>query len=271
MKELNFTKMHALGNDFIIIDNTKGKYKFTKNEIIKLANRNLGVGFDQMLVVGSPSSEDIDFNYSIFNADGSEVSQCGNGARCFARFVLAKGLTSKRAIKISTNNSVIGLSINNDNSVSADMGYAIFTPKDIPFIADKELLTYSLLGLQFGVCSVGNPHCTLIVDDINKVNVNKIAKQLIKDSRFPKQINVGFMQIITPNKVKLRVYERGAGETLACASGACAGVVYGVRLGLLAESVMVNLLGGELKISYKNKGKICTTGEAVFVFDGKII
>ncbi len=271
MKKINFTKMHALGNDFIIIDNTKDKYSFTKDEVIELAQRNLGIGFDQMLIVEKSHKDSIDFNYRIFNANGSEVYQCGNGARCFARFVLTKGLTSKKQIKISTNNSVISLNINNDNSVTADMGYAIFTPKNIPFIANKKALTYNLLGYKIGVCSVGNPHCTIIVNDINKVNVAKIAKQLMHDSHFPEQVNVGFMQIITANKIKLRVYERGAGETLACASGACASVVYGVRLGLLTDNVLVNLHGGELKISYKEQNKIYITGAAVFVFDGKTL
>lgn len=269
MKKFNFTKMHALGNDFMLVNNINYKYIFTNDDIIKLANRNLGVGFDQLLVVQKDNSANIDFNYRIFNADGSEVSQCGNGARCFAKFVVAQGLTDKKQIVVSTNSGILKLTINDDDTVSVDMGNVIFNPSDIPFISNKQQLTYNLQSYDMGICSLGNPHCTIIVADVDITDVAKIGQKLMFDEHFPEQVNVGFMQIVNNNEIKLRVYERGAAETLACGSGACAAVVYGMRLGLIKDEILVNLRGGTLQIKYHNN-KVFMRGEAVFVYDGNI-
>ena len=262
--------MHALGNDFIIIDQTQKKYNLNSPTIKQLANRHTGIGFDQLLIIEKSRDIQADFYCRIFNADASEVSQCGNGVRCFARFVYEKGLSNKKHLRILTKTGLMLVDIADDKTVRVNMGLPSFKPTALPFIADKTQLTYQLLDYKFGIASMGNPHCTLLVDDINAIDVAHIGALLMNNQHFPEQVNVGFMQIIDRHHIKLRVYERGVGETLACGSGACAAVTYGVRLGQLDNTVTVHLKGGNLEINYFDNQAVFMQGEAVFVFDGKI-
>lgn len=270
LKGYQFTKMHALGNDFVLIDHISQQHLLTKANIIALANRKTGIGFDQLLVVENSHQTGVDFHCRIFNADGSEVGQCGNGVRCFARFVYEKGLSHKKQIIVSTHWGLMQVEILPNNEVKVDMGLPVFSPAQIPYIANGEQLTYQLENHKFGLTNIGNPHCTLLVDDIDNVEVNKIGHFLMAHQNFPEQVNVGFMQVINKNTIKLRVYERGVGETQACGSGACAAMSYGVRLGLLNTEVCVHLPGGRLVIVYQQGGHIMMTGEAVFVYDGQL-
>ncbi len=282
MTSLNFTKMHALSNDFMVIDQTCFDYQLNKTTIQKLANRHTGVGFDQLLIVEKSNNPQADFHYRIFNADASEVAQCGNGVRCFARFVLEKGLSSKKQMTVSTNAGLMQIAVLADDSVRVDMGFPNFEPKDVGFVLNAKntkntensnneaKLTYHLAGQSFGITDIGNPHCTLVVKDIKTAEVEKIGVLLMSHPNFKNRVNVGFMQIINQNQIKLRVYERGVGETKACGSGACAAVSYGVRLGLLSADVLVNLLGGDLNIHYDLGGTITMQGEAIFVYDGVV-
>lgn len=270
MKQLQFTKMQALGNDFMIIDQTQNNYQLDKQAITELANRKTGVGFDQLLINSNNTNPKADFYCSIFNADGSEVGQCGNGIRCFARFVYEQGLTDKKHLKIATNTGLIVADILDDKRVKIDMGLVKFTPKLVPYLSDKEQITYQINSYKFGISNVGNPHCTLLVDDVKTAKVDKIGYFLMKHLRFPKQVNVGFMQIVNKNEILLRVYERGVGETQACGSGACAAVSYGSRLGQLESDVKVHLPGGDLQIKYQLDQNIIMEGEAVFVYKGEI-
>ena len=270
MTILNFTKMHALGNDFMIIDNTKSSINLSLDDIVFFANRNKGVGFDQLLMVGRPSSSSIDFNCSIFNADGSRVYQCGNGIRCFASFVFYKKLTNKKYIKISIGDVEVNVSIKSKNVAVIDMGIPIFNPTEVPFLSASVDINYHLLGYKFGVCSLGNPHASIIVDNVDDIDVDKIGKLFTNDKHFPKQVNVSFMQIISKNEIKLRVYERGVGETLACGSGCCAAVIYGIRTKkLVKKNVIAHLPGGDLQVSYDG-GSVFLEGETVFVYEANI-
>lgn len=270
MQSLCFSKMHALGNDFAIIDQTKIDYKLDKKTILALSNRRSGIGFDQLLVVESPKKDGVDFHYRIFNADGSEVNQCGNGARCFALFVRKKGLTNKKQLAISTNTELIQVEVLNDNNVQVDMGRPSFSPKAVPFSSPEEQLTYTIDSYQFGITNIGNPHCTFLVNDLQNAKVAKIGAFLNTCVLFPKGVNVGFMQIINKNNIKLRVYERGVGETSACGSGAGAAVGYGVRLNLLNNQVTAQLNGGNLIINYCLGENIIIQGEATFIYEGEI-
>jgi len=264
---INFTKMHGLGNDFMVVDNTAGNITFTESSVKSLADRNFGVGFDQLLVV--ESSDNVDFRYVIYNSDGSEVEQCGNGARCFARFVQEKRLSSSNPINVETKSGVISLFVNNDNTVRVDMGMPIFAPSDIPLLLEQNS-TYQVEGYEVGCVSMGNPHCVLIVDDVENTDVEVIGKLIQNSSLLPNQANIGFMQIINENEVILRVYERGAGETLACGSGACAAVVFGSHQGLLSNSVTTHLRGGDAVIEYEQNSNVFLSGPAEFVFEGQI-
>ena len=273
--QLNFTKMHGLGNDFMVVDNITQNIYFSSEQITKLADRNFGIGFDQLLVVEAPYDPEIDFHYRIFNADGSEVQQCGNGARCFARFVRLKGLTNKNKIAVSTQSGNIILYIEKDGQVTVNMGVPQLEPAKIPFKANNPEKTYLLQAGEHnvlaGAVSMGNPHCVLIVDDVKTAAVESIGPLLESHERFPERANIGFMQIVTPNSIKLRVYERGAGETLACGTGACAAVVVGILQGKLANQVEVELPGGKLNISWQGEGTpVKMTGPAEHVFDGQI-
>ncbi|QBG36211.1 diaminopimelate epimerase [Litorilituus sediminis] len=272
---VNFSKMHGLGNDFLVLDNVTQNVYLSNEQIAKLADRNFGVGFDQLLVVEPPYDPDLDFHYRIFNADGSEVGQCGNGARCFARFVRMKGLCNKSKIKVSTSTGKMTLFVERDGNISVSMPVPQFEPAKIPFTAQKQEGTYILRAesetVLCGVVSLGNPHCVVTVDDVENTDVAGLGKELSEHERFPKQANVGFMEVVAPNQVKLRVYERGAAETLACGSGACAAVVIGQMQKKLAKQVTVELPGGKLRIFWKGPGHpVKMSGPAAHVFDGQL-
>lgn len=272
---VNFTKMHGLGNDFVVIDNVTQNVFFNQEVISRLADRNFGIGFDQFLVVEPPYDPELDFHYRIFNADGSEVEQCGNGARCFARFVVNKGLTNKRSIGVSTKSGKIVLHVENDGQVTVNMGVPVFEPSKVPFRAKKAEKTYILRDgeqtIFAGVVSMGNPHCVIEVDDISQAPLETVGRSMEKHERFPQKVNVGFSQIIDPQHIKLRVFERGVGETLACGTGACAAMVVGRQQGKLDETVNVDLPGGRLRIQWQGEGKpVKMTGPATIVFDGQV-
>lgn len=272
---INFSKMHALGNDFVIIDGITQNFFITPEIVKKLSNRKTGIGFDQLLLVEPPYSPDVDFHYRIFNADGGEVGQCGNGARCFARFVELKKLTYKKSIKVSTLKQLLTLDIKMDNSILVELNEPIFEPKEIPFKALKEEKNYllPLLGqtLLISVVSVGNPHCIIQTDNVADLNIEHLGAAIETHERFPEKTNVGWMQVISRSLIRLRTFERGVGETLSCGSNACAAVAVARHLNLVDESVTVQLLGGQLKIRWKGKGhSLFMEGDAVHVFDGAV-
>lgn len=272
---MNFSKMHGLGNDFLMLDNVTQNIYLSNEKIMQLADRNFGVGFDQLLVVEPPYDPDLDFHYRIFNADGSEVSQCGNGARCFARFVKMKGLINRNKIRVSTQSGKMTLFIERDGNVTVNMPIPQLEPSQIPFNAQKKEGTYILRTEEetvfCGAVSMGNPHCVIEVENIAEAPVNTLGKELSIHERFPEGANIGFMEVVSPELVKLRVYERGAGETLACGSGACAAVVVGQLQKKLAKQVMVELPGGKLKVFWKGPGNpVKMTGPAQHVFDGQL-
>ncbi|WP_169786143.1 diaminopimelate epimerase [Enterobacteriaceae endosymbiont of Donacia crassipes] len=273
---MKFTKMHALGNDFIIINNIKNTLILTKDIIKKLSNRYLGIGCDQLLLIESSFNKNIDFNYRIFNSDGNEVEQCGNGARCLALYLKIKKLICKKKICVSTKNRVIYLKIINNKMISVNMGIPLFNPKDIPFITNSIKNTYKIYFqnkyIYFNIVSLGNPHCIIQVNDVLKTPVSLIGSFLENHIVFPQKINVGFMQYIDINNIKLRVFERGVGETNACGSGACAAVAIGIKKNILSEKVYVNLRGGIITIIWKgNKNNLFMIGDAKYIYDGKII
>lgn len=272
---VNFSKMHGLGNDFLVLDNVTQNVFLSPEQITKFANRNFGVGFDQLLIVEPPYDPDLDFHYRIFNADGSEVGQCGNGARCFAKFVRMKGLCNKHKIKVSTSTGKMNLHIERDGNISVTMPVPQFEPSKIPFNAQKTEGTYILRSesetVLCGVVSMGNPHCVVTVDSVVDADVESLGKELSTHERFPEDANVGFMEIVSANYIKLRVYERGAAETLACGSGACAAVVVGYMQKKLAKQVTVELPGGKLRIFWQGPGHpVKMSGPATHVFDGQI-
>ncbi|EPA0707594.1 diaminopimelate epimerase [Serratia marcescens] len=272
---MQFSKMHGLGNDFMVVDAVTQNVYFSPELIRRLADRHLGVGFDQMLVVEPPYDPELDFHYRIFNADGSEVAQCGNGARCFARFVRLKGLTNKRDIRVSTQTGRMVLSVTDDDLVCVNMGEPNFDPQAVPFRAAKAEKTYIMRAAEqtvlCGVVSMGNPHCILQVDDVKTAKVELLGPVLEGHERFPERANIGFMQVVSRDHIKLRVYERGAGETQACGSGACAAVAVGIQQELLSEEVHVELPGGSLHIRWKGPGNpLFMTGPATHVYDGFI-
>ncbi|MCG9598596.1 diaminopimelate epimerase [Vibrio sp. Isolate25] len=271
----HFSKMHGLGNDFMVVDCITQNIFFSPDLIRRLADRHTGVGFDQLLVVEAPYDPETDFHYRIFNADGSEVEQCGNGARCFARFVRMKGLTNKYSISVSTKKGKMVLNIEEDDQVTVNMGVPEFEPSKIPFKAKQTEKTYILRAedktLFCGAVSMGNPHVVTVVDDTQTADVDTLGPLLESHERFPERVNAGFMQVLSRNEVNLRVYERGAGETQACGSGACGAVAVGIVQELLDEKVTVNLPGGSLKISWQGPGKpLYMTGPATHVFDGQL-
>jgi len=267
---LDFTKMHGLGNDFIVINNLNEVFNENSINIPKLANRHTGIGFDQLLIVESSERAGIDFKYRIFNSDGQEVQQCGNGARCFALYVFEKKLTSKRKLNVETLNGVIELIINDTLFITVNMGEPEFTPSKIPANFDNQHKKYSINGKQIGILSMGNPHAVILADKIENIEIDKTAKDIQNSGFFPEGVNVGFMKINSPNNISLRVYERGVGETQACGSGACAAVVFGVENDLLENKVRVSLPGGNLDINYEKGSGVLMTGPAVLVFEGSI-
>jgi len=273
---IHFSKMHGLGNDFMVIDNITQNVFFSKEKILSLADRHFGIGFYQLLLIEPPYYPEQDFHYRIFNSDGSEVAQCGNGARCFARFVRNKGLINRNKISVSTKSGRMILYLEKDGNVTVNMGKPNFVPENIPFIANKQENTYIIRENEqtffCGVVSLGNPHCVIEVEDIDNIDIENIGPLLGKHERFVEGVNVGFMQIINKNEIKLRVYERGAGETLACGSGACAAVAIGQIQKKLGQDVKVILLGGELKIRWQGDDSMLKmTGPAQHVYDGQIL
>lgn len=273
--QVQFSKMHGLGNDFMVVDNVTQNVYFTPEKVKQLADRNFGIGFDQLLIVEPPYDPDQDFHYRIFNADGSEVSQCGNGARCFARFVKLKGLIQRNKIMVSTKAGKMVLYLERDGLVTVNMGVPDFEPANIPLKANKQELTYLIRAEEqtffCGAVSMGNPHCVLQVEDVASAPVLEHGPLLERHERFPEGVNVGFMQIVTKSHIKLRVFERGSGETLACGSGACAAVAIGIVQGKLEQDVQVDLPGGSLRIRWQGPGNaLKMSGPAEHVFDGVI-
>ena len=277
--KLHFTKMHGIGNDFIVLDHTKSPFQLTKEIIQSLSHRQLGIGFDQLLVVENSTLKDVDFKYRIFNQDGNEVEQCGNGARCFYRFVKDKHLTDKASIRVETKSAVIELTEDDEHMIEVNMGEPIFNPTLIPFISDTEKNEYSISidlpdqkGLiNIAALSMGNPHAVITVEDINKAHVKTLGAYLESHALFPKRVNVGFMEIVTPHHIRLRVFERGVGETLACGTGACAATVSGIKRQLLSTPVKVDMTGGSLSIDWKgDTNLVMMKGPAVTIFEGDI-
>jgi len=272
---IKFTKMHGLGNDFVVIDALTHPLLLTPAQIRLIADRHFGVGCDQVLLVEAARDPGADFAYRIYNADGGEVEQCGNGARCFALFVREAGLTQKDQMVVETRSGIIRPRIETDGQVSVDMGVPRTAPHEIPFMADNEALSYAVQvdgqDIQLSVVSMGNPHAVLRVDDVSRAPVSTLGPQLETHVRFPARVNVGFMECVDRAHIRLRVYERGVGETLACGTGACAAVVAGVRQGWLSNKVDVDLPGGRLLVSWNGGAEpVRMTGPATHVFKGEI-
>ncbi|NMH59917.1 diaminopimelate epimerase [Alteromonas ponticola] len=271
--QVNFSKMHGLGNDFVVVDNVTQNVFFSKDRIVQLADRHFGIGFDQLLMVEPPYDPEQDFHYRIFNADGSEVAQCGNGARCFARFVKHKGLINRNRIVVSTTNGKMVLYLEKDGQVTVNMGKPDFEPANIPLKANKQEKTYVIRENEqtffCGAVSMGNPHCVMEVEDIDTADVATIGPLLESSERFPEAVNVGFMQVLSSRHIRLRVFERGSGETLACGSGACAAVAIGQIQGKLDKDVQVDLPGGTLRIRWQGGDSMLKmTGPAEHIYDG---
>ncbi|SFM01448.1 diaminopimelate epimerase [Marinobacter zhejiangensis] len=272
---LTFTKMHGLGNDFMVIDAISQPFRLQPELIRKLADRNFGIGFDQLLVVEPPGMPDVDFRYRIFNADGSEVEQCGNGARCFARFVRDNRLTNKKVIRVQTAKGVIELRIGREGLVTVNMGVPELEPAAIPFDADAAQTTYTIAAgdqsFELSAVSMGNPHGVLVVDNVDDAPVETVGPLLESHPAFPARANIGFLQVVDRRHARLRVFERGVGETLACGTGACAAVVAGRLRGLLDERVEVVLPGGRLIIEWSGEGApVMMEGPATTVFEGQL-
>ena len=274
--KLKFTKMHGLGNDFVVLDATATPLELAPEQLRFIADRHFGVGCDQILQIERPRERGTDFYYRIFNADGGEVEQCGNGARCFVRYVHERGLTDKSEIRVGTSGGVIVPTLEPDGQVTVDMGVPSFEPRDIPFIAPARALTYhlELAGnpVEISVLSMGNPHAVQIVPDVEKAAVALEGPRIEAHPRFPRRVNAGYMEIVDRRRIRLRVYERGTGETLACGTGACAAVVAGVMRDVLdGERVSVETRGGSLIVSWRGEGQpVMMTGPAAAVFDGEI-
>jgi len=279
---LRFTKMQGAGNDFVMLDATRAPLELSAGQYRALADRHFGIGADQILVVEPPRSPGVDFGYRIFNASGDEVEHCGNGARCFVRFVRERGLTDKRRIKVETVNRLIELQLRDDGRVTVDMGAPEFAHERIPFrpagttprpVGDFELWPLELIdaSVEVAVLSMGNPHAVQRVDDVDTAPVAQVGPWVESHPRFPRKVNAGFLQVVARDRVRLRVFERGAGETLACGTGACAAVVAGIRLGWLDARVDVETRGGRLGIEWAGPGQpVLMTGPATTVFEGEI-
>ena len=272
---LKFTKMEGLGNDFVVLDATRAPIALSRDQLRSIADRHFGIGCDQILQVEKPRAPDTDFYYRIFNADGGEVEQCGNGARCFVRFVREQGLTDKTEIRVGTLSGVIVPRLESDGRITVDMGVPEFAPARIPFQAERRALTYQLdvggHALEISALSMGNPHAVQIVANVERAPVLTEGPAIEVHVRFPQRVNAGYMQVIDRSHIKLRVYERGAGETLACGTGACAATVAGIQRGFLDPRVAVTTRGGDLSILWEGEGKpVLMTGPAVTVFAGEI-
>ena len=273
--KLGFAKMHGLGNDFVVFDGIRQPVELTPEQLRFLADRHFGIGCDQILVVERPSQPDVDFRYRIFNADGGEVEQCGNGARCFVRFVHQEGLSSKRGIRVETLAGVIVPRLEEDGSVTVEMGVPVFTPAQIVFDSASDDLVQRLTvadeELAITAVGMGNPHAVQLVDDVDTAPVARLGPLIESHPRFPQRVNAGFMQVLDRHAIRLRVFERGAGETLACGTGACAAVVAGIARRLLDSPVRVEMRGGVLFVAWRGNGTpVLMTGPAITVFKGEI-
>ena len=280
--KLRFTKMQGAGNDFVMLDGVRQKIDLSAEQLRRLADRHFGVGADQILVVEPARQPGVDFRYRIFNADGGEVEQCGNGARCFVKFVRAAGLTDKRAIRVETLGGTIAPVLEDDGSVTVDMGVPVFEPARVPFNAaglrarregqlDIFTLDAPLAGAEIAVVSMGNPHAVQIVADVDAAPVAEFGPRIERHPRFAERVNAGFMQILDRDRVRLRVWERGAGETLACGTGACAAVVSAILRGVLNADVRVDVRGGTLRVRWAGEDRpVLMSGPAVEVFSGEI-
>lgn len=271
--KVEFTKMHGLGNDFMVINQVTQNIQLNSDQIRRLADRHTGVGFDQLLMVSPPTSPDVDFKYRIFNADGSEVEQCGNGARCFARFVREKGLTHKDVIPVETNTGKIELSLAGQDLVTVNMGAPIFEPADIPLQADGRQALYKFNVdsdiVELACVSMGNPHGVLQVSNVDTAAVAKLGPKLESHPRFPNKANIGFCEVVDRHNIRLRVFERGVGETQACGTGACAAAVAAIAANLVDNNVNVSLPGGTLQIEWQGENQpVFMTGPATTVYDG---
>jgi len=272
---LRFTKMNGAGNDFVVIDGVRAAINLSEAQIRKIADRHTGVGCDQVLIVEPPKRPDADFEYRIFNADGSRAGQCGNGARCVGRFIHEQRLSANTTITLQVGTDLRKLAFDDSGNVKAELGTPVFEPSKIPFTADNDEVEHALalnnVTVMAGVISMGNPHAVLLVDDVAATPVEKIGPMIQALDVFPEGVNVGFMQVENSATVSLRVFERGAGETLACGSGACAAVVHGIRLGQLSNNVTVSVPGGKLEVSWDGSdGSVWLAGPAETVFEGKL-
>ena len=272
---IKFTKMHGLGNDFVVIDAISQSIALSTEQIQRIADRHFGVGCDQLLLVEKPTTAEAEFRYRIFNCDGGEVEQCGNGARCFAIFVRQQGLTNNETISVETANGLIQLQVIGDQ-VAVDMGVPDFRPQSLPFLAESRAESYNLMvnGAEYaiGAVSMGNPHAVMQVDDLDEIDIEAVGKAIESHQQFPNRVNAGFMQIINRDEIRLRVFERGVGETLACGTGACAAVAVAIMQGLLNEKVTAHLKGGDLSIQWPGEGQaLIMTGPATTVFQGQLV
>lgn len=272
---ISFSKMHGLGNDFMVVDATKAAFPLSAAQIDALGNRKTGIGFDQLLVVEPAERVDIDFNYRIFNTDGSEVEHCGNGARCFAKFVIDKGLTDKKQLTVQIKKGIININYHSDDHIEVDMGQPILTPSQVPFMVapDTYQAQYSLqLGddvLPASVLSMGNPHVVFFVSNVWDLSIAEMGQTVQQSEYFPESVNVNFVEIIDQTQLQLRTYERGVGETDACGTGACASAFAAYSIGATAQSVNVSVRGGNIGIAIDDAGNIIMTGPARLVFDGQ--
>lgn len=271
---LNFTKMHGLGNDFVVIDAVSQTFEPTPSLVRAMGDRNFGIGFDQMLIVRPAESDDHDFRYVIYNCDGSEVENCGNGVRCFARFVVEQGMIEGPVIRVETAAGSMRVELTDNQHVRVDMGPPTFEPDTLPFMADSAALTHNIEletgAVELSAVATGNPHAVLVVDSVDRAEVEQVGRSIQQHSSFPQSVNVGFLEVLDQHHGKLRVYERGVGETKACGTGACAAAVAGIRRGLLKSPVTLSLLGGDLQLEWADGQSIIMTGPASRVFDGTL-
>ena len=275
MNRLLFTKMEGAGNDFVVVDAMHKAFELSASTIRELADRHTGIGFDQLLLIEPPRTQDTDFYYRIFNADGGEVSQCGNGARCFVRYVHDKALSNKQSIRVETASGVIEPRLEADGEITVDMAKPLFEPVEIPMLVQARASSYTITvneaQIEIGALSMGNPHAVQVVTDIEAAPVISQGPMIENHDLFPERANAGYMQITDRHNIRLRVWERGAGETLACGTGACAAVVTGIRWGLIDSPVCVHTRGGELQIAWQGEeGNVLMTGPARAVFEGEI-
>ena len=279
--EIRFTKMQGAGNDFVVLDETAGPLGLRADQYRFLADRHFGVGADQILTVRPAPAPEVDFEYIIHNADGGEVEQCGNGARCFARFVREQGLSSKLELTVETAKGVIVLKLDEGGEVTVDMGAPRLAAAEIPFLpasdeaaeAVSHWLSVGLEAVPISVVNMGNPHAVVVVEDVDTAPVATLGAEMERHEQFPERVNVGFMQVVDESRIRLRVFERGVGETQACGTGACAAAVAGMRLGLLSREtpVRVSLPGGELTIEWTPDGHVMMTGPAATVYEGMVV